>query len=285
MKTRFIINPISGTGKQKGINKHIAKHFKNYDIVETKKPGDAKKLSLEAVNNQYQTIIAVGGDGTVNECLESVINTKTALGVIPCGSGNGFALHIGMLSSPKEALKQLKKKNIKIIDTCTINKIPFVNVSGIGFDAHIANLFSKLNKRGFINYMKLIIKELSYQPKEYVLEYNNQSQKTSAYMIAFANASQYGNNACISPLSKITDGLVDIIIVKKFAKWRIPLFIMKLFKGNLHLSKYVQTIKCEKIKIITKEKLIHIDGEPLQVDQPIVINASPKTLKILTPNE
>ena len=109
MKTRFIINPIAGTGKQKGISKHIAKHFKNYDIVETKKPGDAKKLSLEAVNNQYQTIIAVGGDGTVNECLESVINTKTALGVIPCGSGNGFALHIGMLSSPKEALKQLKR--------------------------------------------------------------------------------------------------------------------------------------------------------------------------------
>ena len=144
MKIRFIINPISGTGKQRGIEQCIAKHLENYEIFYTKKAGDASRLSKEAVNDNIAAVIAVGGDGTVNECLIGLVNTKTALGVIPCGSGNGFAYHIGMKRKIEQAIIQLKDTRIEQIDSCSANGAPFVNVSGIGFDAHIANLFSGL---------------------------------------------------------------------------------------------------------------------------------------------
>ena len=139
--------------------------------------------------------MAVGGDGTINECLKSLVNTNTALGVIPCGSGNGFAYHIGMNRKIENAIIQMKNTRIEFIDSCTANGIPFVNVSGIGFDAHIANLFSNLNERGFVNYVKLILKELNYKPQKYTLSYDETQKKVTAYLIAFANASQYGNDA------------------------------------------------------------------------------------------
>jgi len=199
MKIRFIINPISGTGKQKGIKEYITKHLENFEIIYTKKVGDATRISKEAANENIDAVIAVGGDGTVNECLKGLVNTNTALGVIPCGSGNGFAYHIGMDRTIKKAVKQLKKTQIKHIDTCTANGVPFVNVSGIGFDAHIANLFLTLTERGFINYVKLVLRELRYKAKEYTISYNNIERKVTTYMIAFANASQYGNDAKISP--------------------------------------------------------------------------------------
>ena len=144
MRIRFIINPISGTGKQKGIEKYITKHLKNYEIFYTQKAGDASRMSKEAAADNIDAVIGVGGDGTVNECLIGLVNTNTALGVIPCGSGNGFAYHIGMKNKIEQAIIQLKDTRIEQIDSCSANGAPFVNVSGIGFDAHIANLFSEL---------------------------------------------------------------------------------------------------------------------------------------------
>ena len=201
MKIRFIINPISGTGKQKDIEKYISKHLKNYEIIHTQKTGDATRISKEAANENIDAVIAVGGDGTINECLKGLVNTNTALGVIPCGSGNGFANHIGMDRSIEKAVKQLKDTRVEIIDSCTVNGSPFVNISGIGFDAHIANLFSTLTERGFVKYAKLVLRELSYNAKEYTISYNNIERKVKAYMINFANTSQYGNNARISNCS------------------------------------------------------------------------------------
>ena len=133
---------MSGTGKQEGIELIIAQNINNYDIVYTKKTGDACELSKKAVLESIDAIIAVGGDGTVNECVQSLVNTNTALGVIPCGSGNGFASHIGMERTIIEAIKQLKDVTITTIDSCVVNNTPFINVSGIGFDAHVSNLFS-----------------------------------------------------------------------------------------------------------------------------------------------
>ena len=220
MKIKFIINPISGTGKQKGIEEYITKYFKNFEIIHTKKTGDATRISKEAVIEKIDAVIAVGGDGTVNECIKGLINTNTALGVIPCGSGNGFAYHIGMERTIEKAVKQLKNTHIEFIDTCTANGLPFVNVSGIGFDAHIANLFLTLTERGFVKYAKLTLRELSYKSKEYTIRYNDIERKVNAYMIAFANSSQYGNNARISPRADFKDGLIDFVIVKDFPKWK-----------------------------------------------------------------
>jgi len=284
MKIRFIINPISGTGKQKGIEEYITKHLENFEIIYTKKVGDATRISKEAANENIDAVIAVGGDGTVNECLKGLVNTNTALGVIPCGSGNGFAYHIGMDRTIKKAVKQLKKTQIKHIDTCTANGVPFVNVSGIGFDAHIANLFLTLTERGFINYVKLVLRELRYKAKEYTISYNNIERKVTTYMIAFANASQYGNDAKISPMADFQDGLIDFVILKEFPKWKIPFFLLKVATGKAHLSKHVEIIQCDKMTITGEDTLLHLDGEPFKASNPIKIALLPKSLKILIPN-
>ena len=285
MKIRFIINPISGTGKQKGIEKYITKHLENSEIIYTQKAGDATRISKKAANENIDAIIAVGGDGTVNECLNGLVNTNTALGVIPCGSGNGFAYHIGMDRTIEKAVKQLKNIHIENIDTCTVNGVPFVNVSGIGFDAHIANLFLTLVERGFVKYAKLILRELNYNAKKYTINYNNIERKVTAYMIAFANASQYGNDAIISPKADFKDGLIDFVIVKDFPKWKIPIFIYMLLTGKIHLSKHVEIIQCDKMTIKAENSLLHLDGEPFKTSNPIKVAILPKSLKILIPNE
>jgi len=284
MKIRFIINPISGTGKQKGIEKTISKHLDNYDIVYTQKSGDATRLSSEVARNDIDVVVAVGGDGTVNECLIGLVNSNTALGVIPCGSGNGFAYHIGMDRTIEKAIVQLKDAKIETIDSCTANGAPFVNVSGIGFDAHIANLFAGLKERGFINYAKLILKELSYKPQEYTLQYEGLDRKVKAYMISFANASQYGNNFRIAPNAQVNDGLLDFVIVKAFPKWKILFFLLKVARGKTHLSKYVEIIQSKHMKISAKNILLHLDGEPYKAKKPVEIQLLPKSLKILIPN-
>ena len=284
MKIRFIINPISGTGKQKGIENYIAKHLDNYEIFYTKKAGDACQLSKEAVVDNIDAVIAVGGDGTINECLTGLVDTNTALGVIPCGSGNGFAYHIGMKRKIEQAIIQLKDTKIETIDSCTANGAPFVNVSGIGFDAHIANLFAALKVRGLINYMQVIFKELSYKPQEYTIKYKGIERKVTAYMISCFNASQYGNNAIISPMSDIKDGLIDFVIVNSFPRWKIPVFLLKVATGKAHLSKYVEIIKCKQMQISAKNTLLHLDGEPYKTNNPVEINLFPKSLKILMPN-
>ena len=284
MKIRFIINPISGTGKQKGIEKHITKYLKDFEIIHTQKTGDATRISKRAADENIDAVIAVGGDGTVNECLKGLVNTNTALGVIPCGSGNGFAYHIGMDRNIEKAIKQLNNTRTENIDTCTANGVPFVNVSGVGFDAHIANLFLTLSERGFINYVKLILNELGYKAKEYTIRYNNIERKVKAYMIDFANASQYGNNARISPMADFKDGLIDFVIVKDFPKWKIPIIIYMLLAGKIHLSKHIEIIQCNKMTIKAENTLIHLDGEPYNSRGPIVVNILPKSLKILIPN-
>ena len=285
MKIRFIINPISGIGKQKGIEKYITKYIKDFEIVHTKKSGDATIISKNAAKENIDVVVAVGGDGTVNECLKALVNTNTALGVIPCGSGNGFAYHIGMQSNIEKAVKQLSNSRIETIDSCTANGFPFVNVSGIGFDAHIADLFLTLKVRGFFRYVKLIISELSYKAKEYSIFYNNIERKVKAYMINFANASQFGNNAKISPRSDFQDGLIDFVIINNFPKWKIPVILFMLFSGRLHLSKHVEIIQCEKMTIRTENTNLHLDGEPIKLSNPFVVTILPKSLKILMPNE
>ena len=286
MKIRFIINPVSGTGKQEGIDQLIKKHLTNFEfeIVYTKKKGDATQLSKKAVNDGIDAVVAVGGDGTVNECAKALINTNTALGIIPCGSGNGFAYHFGIKKNLEQAVIQLKYSNFRIIDSCSVNHIPFVNVSGIGFDAHIGNLFAYQKKRGFVNYLKLIINEISYKENNYTLEYEDKKRSVKAFLIAFANASQYGNDAHISPLSDISDGLIDFIIVKKFPKWKIPLILFMIARGKTHLSQYVEIIQTTKMKIESINCLTHLDGEPYTFNSPIIVKIHPKTLKIFTQN-
>jgi len=287
MKIKFIINPISGTGKQNGIEKLIKKNINfKYELVFTKKSGDATILSKRAVDKKIDVVIAVGGDGTVNECAKEIIGSETALGVIPCGSGNGFAFHFGMNKNIKTALLQLNSCKISLIDSCTVNQIPFVNVSGIGFDAHIAHLFSNVKKRGLLSYLKIISNELfAYKAKDYYLSYNKKKMHVKANLIAFANTSQYGNNFLISSEASAKDGLIDFVIIKELPKWKIIQFFYQLIKGRVHRSKYVKIIRADEMLIDSTNNILHLDGEPITSKSPIMIKAHHRTLKIFIPDE
>ena len=283
MKIRFIVNPIAGLGKQKNIVEIVEKHFKykTYDFKYTKKKGHASELCKLAVRDKINIIVAVGGDGTVNECIKEIVNTNVALAVLPCGSGNGFAYNLGMKKKVLDAIKQLNFAEIKKIDTATLNLIPFVNISGVGFDAHIAHLFSKTKIRGFSSYIKLVLKEvLAYKANTYILKTNTKELKFNAFFIAFANSVQYGNDIKISPLSKLNDGKTDIVIVKKFPKWKIPYFIYLMYKGKIHENKYVEIIREKRAEITHYSKPIHIDGEPYSDNNNIKIETHPNSLKI-----
>jgi len=227
----------------------------------------------------------VGGDGTVNECSKALIGTNVALAIIPIGSGNGFAYHFNIKRDFIKALKQFNNNIIKLIDSCSVNNHPFVNVAGIGFDAHIAKLFAKSKTRGFINYLKLCIKELSYKAEHYTITINNNETKLYAFAIVFANASQYGNDAMISPLSDVQDGLLDIVVIKKFPNWKIPFFILEVLKGKTHLSKFVEIIKTKEIEIKAVKPFVHVDGEVKELSNPIKVKIQEKKLKIFVPNE
>ena len=230
--------------------------------------------------------MAVGGDGTVNECLKALIGTNVALAIIPIGSGNGFAYHFNIKKDLVSALKQFNTNNFKLIDCCSVNNHPFVNIAGIGFDAHIAKLFAKSKSRGFINYLKLCIKELTYKAQEYTIKINNNNNnKLHAFAIVFANASQYGNDAIISPLSNIEDGLIDFIIIKKFPNWKIPFFIFQVLKGKTHLSKFVEIIKSKECEINTKNSFVHVDGEVKELSNPIKVKVLDEKIKIFVPDE
>jgi len=288
MKIKFIVNPISGKGKQKDIENTILENLDakkyEYSIQFTEKQGHAKELCKQAITDGYEGIIAVGGDGTVNEISSECIGKNTVLGIIPGGSGNGFAYHIGMKKNIKEAILQLNNATIKIVDSCTANSIPFVNVSGIGFDAHIANLFQNLEKRGFWNYLKLIFKEINYKAKEYTLNHDGKSRKVKAILISFANATQYGNNFRISPRSEVDDGLIDFVIVQDMPKRMIPQFLIKIANGKIENSKFVEIIQAKEMEILSDEKIIHLDGEPKTINKSVLVKNNPKTLKILIPN-
>jgi len=285
MKIRFIINPVAGKKNYKYIDKYIKKHISNCEIYYTKKTGDIKIISNNAVKEKINIVVVVGGDGSVNESLSSLKNTNTALAIVPTGSGNGIAYHIGMKKNIKKAIKQLKKYNVTQIDTCLINSKSFINIAGVGFDAHIANLFLNQKNRGFFKYVKLIFQQLNYKAKSYYLKYNNEEKKIEAFLISFANASQYGNNVKISPMADIKDGLFEMVIVHKFPKWKIPILIVKLFLGKINTFKHVETLKLNNVEINSDETLIHTDGEPHIINKPINVKILTKSIKIIIPKK
>ena len=289
MKTKIIINPISGGGKNKDIediiNKYLDKQRFQYDIHITTHPLHAKEITKQAIKEDYEAIIGVGGDGTINEIASEVIGTNISIGIIPNGSGNGFAFHLGTKKNIKESVLQLNSSQERTIDTGIANGESFINVSGIGFDAYIAKLFSISIERGFLNYIKLIFKNLGYKAQDYTIEYNDQRRKINAILISFANASQYGNNFRISPDSKIDDGLIEFVIIKDMARWKVPMFLLKIARGEIKKSPFVEIIQAKSMEIRSNEKIIHLDGETKEIKKDVIINIHPKSLKVLMPNE
>lgn len=266
-KIVFIINPVSGTERKEHIVTLIHETLKlsgiHYDIAYTNFAGHATELTKQAIAQKYDVVVAVGGDGTINEIAQALIKTKTALAIIPQGSGNGLARHLGISLRTEEAIKRLLEPKKILIDAATANGNHFFCTSGIGFDAHVSASFAARTFRGLGGYAYFTLKELfSYKPLTYTLEFDGQKIEREAFVIAFANGTQYGNNAYVAPQADIQDGKLDICIFRPFPKIQIPKLIWQLFNKTLPQSQYMETYKTDKVKISFGAAIAaHIDGE------------------------
>lgn len=283
----FIINPISG-GKSKEfvpelIREVIDKNLLEVEIVFTKAPEHATELAKEAALNGFHYAIAVGGDGTVNEISKGIIHTNTALGIIPFGSGNGLARHLGVPMNIRQSIEFINDAKVKSIDAGLLNGNLFANMAGTGFDAHIGKLFAEQKGRGFSTYIKTTLNEfINYKPREYTLTIDGTKYEKDAFLISFANSTQYGNNAHIAPTASTEDGLLDVCIMKSFPVQDMPGLAFRLFNKSVDKSKYVEIIKGKDIKIERpSEDAVHLDGEPFFMGKNLDIKVLPKSLNVL----
>lgn len=286
-KIRFIINPKSGIGKQKKVEGLISKHLDttefDYEVCYTKAKEHAVILSREAAEQNYDAVVIVGGDGSINEAARGLINTQTALGILPAGSGNGLAHFLNISLNTRKAIDVINRFNIKLIDTGLFNGHPFVSVAGVGFDAHVADLFSKSRIRGFWAYAKIVFMEyLTYQPKRFKIYVDGKVLKKSAFMLTFANSNQFGFNARVAPTAIIDDGYLDLCIVHKPRLFFIILVIPFIFLGLIHKTPFVKIIKTKSIKVIqSKKNIAHIDGDEIDLGRNIEVQIVPGSLNII----
>ena len=237
-KIIFVVNPISGTQEKRAILKWIVERVDrsiyDYSIVKTEYAGHASQIAAEAVNNKVDIVVAIGGDGTINEIARSLIHSETALGIIPCGSGNGLARHLRIPMDPKAAVDIINKGTQFSIDYGKINNIPFFCTCGVGFDAFVSLKFADSGKRGLLTYLENTLHEsLTYQPETYEIENEEGTVKYKAFLIACGNASQYGNNAYIAPQASLTDGLMDVTILEPFTVLDVPSLSFQLFNKTI----------------------------------------------------
>ena len=289
MKTKalFIINPISGGKKKEGvpglIDVHLDRGRFDYEVIFTEGADHANQIAAQAVADGIDMVVAVGGDGTVNEIASALVGTGTALGVIPCGSGNGLSRFLGIPMDIKQAIINLNNIQTEVIDSGEANGLPFFNMAGMGFDAHISEVFSHNKKRGFITYIKSSFKEvINYKAKKYNIDIDGQQYEREAFMLSFANSSQYGNNAHVSPGASVQDGLLDVCIIKPFPLWRFIEMGVRMFTKTAEGSKYIEIVRGRNIKVKRDEPgPMHLDGEPRVAGTNVEISVVPRSLKIV----
>ena len=264
------------------IDQNLDKAVFDATIVFSDGISHARIIALEAVG-KYDIIVAVGGDGTVNEIASAIVGSDTALGIVPYGSGNGLARFLGIPMNPNQAIQTLVKGHTESIDSGTVNGQPFFNMAGMGFDAHISEVFSHGKKRGFISYVKSSMQEIAtYNEQEYELEIDGKVYERKAFMLSIANSSQYGNDAHISPNASVQDGLLDICLIRKFPLWRFPEMGIRMLTKTSEGTSYVEIIRGKQINVTRQtEGPIHLDGEPQVMGTAIHINIVPNSLKVI----
>ncbi|HAN17046.1 MAG: hypothetical protein A2X13_05160 [Bacteroidetes bacterium GWC2_33_15] len=285
-KFLFVVNPVSGK-KNKGslsglIEKKLNARQIDFEIIETRFPGDATSRVRDYYTKGFKIFIAVGGDGTVNEVASAIVDTDAVLGIIPVGSGNGLARHLKIPMNPRKALNLIFKRNILKMDYGKINDRLFFCTTGVGFDAHVGHVFSKTEGRGFANYIKASFSEfVKYEPQRYEIATKEKTLFRDAFLITCANASQYGNNAHIAPKADVNDGKMEVAIMRAFPIINAPVMGARLFLKNIDKSQYLETFSCEELTIRRKQPdVIHFDGEPGEMGEELRIKIIPKGLNV-----
>lgn len=291
-KILFIINPVSGIGKQKVvepcIEKILDKDKFNYEITYTEYAHHATEIAKKATEQNFNCVVAVGGDGSINDCVRGLIGSQTRLGIIPAGSGNGLARCLHIPLNMEKAIDVINTYNHINIDTINLNNIPYASIAGIGFDALIAKEFTGNKTRGFQTYLRLTLQDYTnYTPKHYKLLIDDQIVETDALFISFSNSNQFGYNAVVAPKALVNDGLMDISIVRKIPLALAPLMVQMMFFRQLDKSPYVQTFEAKNVKVLDfEDRLVNLDGEGIELeDKELNFSVNPKSLNVIIPTE
>lgn len=288
-KALLVINPISGTISKEGLAERVRSRLEpcgfEVEVVETTHAGHASQLATEAARLGYYAVLTAGGDGTVNEVASSLIETETALGILPYGSGNGLARHLYVNIDVDHALDVISKDVTQKCDYGTVNGRPFFCTFGLGFDAKVSHEFANASSRGILTYIKSALAEyMKFSPATYEIEASDGHQIHSlhveAFLIAVCNASQYGNNAFIAPGASIRDGLLDIVVLHKGNQINRAIAGAQLFSGRIDHNMLIEKIPARKIKIRHLPGPAHIDGEPVTSPETIEIECHQAGLKM-----
>ncbi len=278
----FIINPSSGHQKLYNWEKLLSRYIspEPYEILYTRYAGHSTSILGHFPPDETVCIVAVGGDGTVSELISTVLRCRAVLGIIPTGSGNGLARHLGIPLQVDKALQVLKQGNAEKIDLMQINGQFSCNTSGLGFSAMVTKYFGAKGNRGFSSYFKLALKLYKSSPEFSIVL--NDVNYTGVWAVEFANSSQLGNNAIVSHLASIQDGIVDILILKKPKFWQIPSMIFMVLSGKTLQMRLSTLIKATEVKLQTDlEQHFHIDGEYKGSLKRIDLNMLPSAIQLI----
>ncbi len=290
MKVRFIYNPFSGHNRR---NPHlqqravafIAEHKLDGIVVATQRPGHATELAAQAVAEGCSLVVAIGGDGTMNEVAAALVGTPAVFGLIPCGSGNGLGRHLGIHQAGHGAFRTLLEGRPMPIDTGLVNGFPFFNAMGLGFEADIAVRFSRLSNRGLAGYFRAGVPAFfSHQTEQLVVHHGDTTAHLTAYTLAVMNSDQYGNDARVAPGARMDDGRFELICVPRVG-----------FFGACHMLYRLGTDTFDQVEAVTRISgatfviergnpgWIHTDGEPRATAARLEISLKPHSLRIMVP--
>jgi diacylglycerol kinase (ATP) len=288
-RIHFIINPASGNGTaaKDGFERII------YDNLNTKKFDfklsfttsalNAYELSKQSADDNYDIIVAVGGDGTVNRVAKGLYGSSSTLAIVPVGSGNGLARFLNIPLDPAKSIALINSMPIKEIDAVSINDELCLSIAGVGFDALVAKKFAKAEHRGFFSYFHIALQSYpGYRPRKYRMLIDGVPVKRKALFVSFANSNQFGYNTVIAPDASINDGMVDVCIVQKVPMLSAPYVLGLLWRNRIDHSGYLEIIKAKEIKITrNKNRIINLDGEPVKVGRDLHIKVNPRSMKII----
>ena len=286
-KIAFIINPKSGTASKENIpdiiSQELDKELYTHEVVFTEFRGHGSALTVKFVSEQYDVVVAVGGDGTVNEVARELRHTDVSLGIIPIGSGNGLARHLGIPMNVRKAVQQLNHSESILMDYGLVNNQPFFCTCGTGFDAYVSMEFAKGQKRGVMAYVeKMITGYFSYKPQNFHLKGEGIDFKSKAFVLTFANAAQWGNNAYIAPQASVQDGKLDISIMGNFPVIAIPTLALQLFTKTIDKDWFMSTFRAGEVLLEREESgPFHYDGEPYEEGTTIKVSIVKDGLKVL----
>lgn len=280
----ILVNPVSGIHDKASIVDEVISGLEdhiNFDLRYTEYAEHATLLAKESVQDQLDAVVVIGGDGTINEVGKALVGSDTALAVIPCGSGNGFARHLKIPLDTAAAVKKINQFKRSKIDVGSANDAIFLSTLGVGFDAHVAHKFAEFGKRGFLSYMQVSTNEfVGYQCESYRIHLNDTTIEQEAFLVVVANASQYGNNAWIAPSASTRDGKLNIGILSKFPAAVVPDILIRLFNKKIEQSKFYERWQAESLEI-EHHGIYHIDGEPMKAEGSIKIKVLPKSLRVI----